>query len=263
MKDYYQILGVKRDAAADDIKRAYRRLASQHHPDKGGDKARFQEIQEAYNVLSDQEQRQQYDNPGMRQFHSAFSGQPNFNLNDIFSMFGTRFHNDPELERRRGIRLALWITLQDVDSGGPRIIAINTGRGADQVEITIPQGIEDGDSVRYSRIGPGGSDVVVQFRVQPDATWTRHGSNLSLTIQVPIWDLITGCKPAVTTLSGRTVEITVPAMSQPGTVLRVRGHGLPVKASSTRGDLMVKLQARLPDRISGELLDLIERERGQ
>lgn len=261
MKDHYSTLGISRDATADDIKLAYRRLANQHHPDKGGDKTCFQEIQQAYSVLSDTTQRQAYDNP-RPEIHMNFSGDPQFNLNDIFGMFGTRFHQDPD-RSRRNLRVSLWITLADVAVGGTRIISVTNSMSSEQVEITIPAGIEDGDSVRYTRAGPGSADLVVQFRVRPDPIWTRSGADVTATIAVTVWDLITGTQRNLTTIAGAEVEVTVPAMTQPGTVLRVRTHGLPMKGTATRGDMMVRVQARLPETVSTELRELIERERRQ
>lgn len=259
MTDYYSILGVPRTATDEDIKRAYRRLASQHHPDKGGDKARFQEIQQAYSVLSDTAQRQQYDNPGVY----INTGGPHFNFHDIFDMFGTRFQNDSRANRVPTIRVQLWISLQDVALGGTRVIGLNGLQGDATVEIRLPQGLEDGDSVRYPGLAPNHADLVVIFRIKPDPTWRRHGNDVMIERRVNVWDLILGSSLVVDTLSGKSIEIKIPAGTQSGTVLKVKNHGLPKKNSSMMGDLMVTVQAQLPEQISETLLEHIRQEQSR
>lgn len=267
MTDYYATLGVSRTATASDIKQAFRRLASQHHPDKGGDTKKFQEIQAAYAVLGDEQKRAEYDNP-RAQMHGGFGGGgPNFNFDDIFSMFGARFgpegfHHHPQSQQRH-TRLQLWISLEDAAQGGPRMISVASPQGQNTVEIVIPAGIEDGDNVRYGGIGPGRSDIMVLFRIRPHERWQRHGRDIYTEISVSIWDLILGTDLTMTTLSGNTVEVTIPANTQPGTQLRVRGYGMPVKQSTERGDMMLRIQARLAPNISEELKEHIRRERDQ
>jgi len=256
MKDYYSILGVPRTATADEIKQSYRKLAGQHHPDRGGDTARFQELQEAYSVLGDADRRQQYDNPGMR--ININSGMPNFNFDEIFEMFGARFSRGPDM-RARTMRVQLWITLQDVMQGGPRVV--NLG-GNNNVEISVPAGIQDGDSVRYSGLGPNNSDLVVIFRVRPDAHWARDGNNLVTDIEVDFWDLILGTDTTVTLPDQRRVQVQVPPDTQPGVVLRVRGLGIPAR-NSPPGDLMCRVQARLPSDITPELREHLRQHRSR
>jgi curved DNA-binding protein len=257
--DYYSILGVPRTATDDEIKQAYRRLASQHHPDKGGDTQRFQEIQQAYATLSDPQQRQAYDNP--RPNINIDFGDGGFNFADIMSVFAqSRFGAHP---RRNHLRLSLWIELEDVARGGPRTISLGTPEGTRMIEINIPRGIDDGDNVQYPGLGPNGSDIVINFRVRPRPGWQRNGSQIMTEITVSIWDLLIGGTCTVTDLNGDAVSITVPANTQPDTMLRVRGHGVPEKNSTRRGDLIVKLKARLPASVSTELREHISREHGQ
>lgn len=262
MPDYYSILGVARTATADEIKRAYRRLASQHHPDKGGDTKKFQEIQTAYDVLGDAQKRKDYDNPQTQfNFHHN-RGQPNFNFNEIFEMFGARFsHNHPQTAPT--VRIQLWISLDDVVKGGPRTVSLATGMGQTAAEITIPKGIEDGDSIRYNGIGPGRSDIVVTFRIIPDSKWERRGVDIYTEYQVSFWDLILGTDIMVSVLGGNAVKIFVPAKTQPGTLLRVKSHGLPHKNSNSMGDLYVRIQARLPDNIPDSIIEEIKSIKGQ
>ena len=258
MKDHYQTLGVERRATDEEIKRAYRRLASQHHPDKGGNKEHFQEIQQAYAVLSDPVQKQQYDNPGIR---INMGANPHFDFDSIFDMFGARFGD--VRNRNTAARIQLWISLADVAQGGPRTIAVSSPSGQHNIEITVPPGLQDGESVRYPRLAPGGVDLVVLFRVRPEPGWQRQDHDVIQDITLEIWDLILGRDIMTTTLSGREIKVAVPPRSQPGSLLRIRGHGLPHRNSSAQGDLFIRLLARLPKDITPDLLEHIQRERGQ
>lgn len=254
MTDYYAALGVPRTATADDIKRAFRRLASQHHPDKGGDTQKFQAIQQAYATLSDEQKRAEYDNP--RPQFSGFQGHPGgVNINDIFNMFGHGFAQQPR--QRSHVRMSLTITLNDVATGGKRTVSLGTAQGISAVEIEIPIGINDGDNVHYEGIGPGGADLVVQYRVQPDRTWQRQDLNLITDIRVSIWDIILGTELHITTITGSVLSANIPARSQPGVTLRLRGRGLTNRAGTT-GDILVRVQAFVPESISPELLEAIQ-----
>lgn len=254
MKDFYKILGVERTATADEIKRAYRRLASQHHPDKGGDTTRFQEIEEAHRILSDPGSRQAYDNPSP--FRTRPDGgwqeaQGGFNFDDIFQMFGARFHGGAP-QAHSHTRVNLWITLRDVVVGGPRVISLGTRSGNNEVEIHIPPGVNDGDSVRYPGLGPGKSDLVVTFRVRPDGRWQRQGPNLVTDVALDFWQLIAGTDVPMTLLDGSQVVVTVPPRSRPETLLRIKNRGLPT-AQGSKGDVLVRLRAIMPDHIPDDL----------
>ncbi len=261
MKNYYHILGVTQQATADEIKRAYRKLASQHHPDKGGDTARFQEIQEAYAVLSDLEKRQQYDNP-MPQFSQG--GSP-FDFDAIFNIFGA----DLRGQRRQSPRLSIWITLADVITGGPRTMSIQTGAGVNQIEIDIPVGIRDNDNIRYPGLGPGGQDLVVNYRIKPDPKWQNDGTNIITDVVVDIWDLILGSELTITDPLGKELNVRIPPETQPQAILRARGRGLPPRKlngdwpNATAGDLLIKLHAKIKSPIDPNILDAIRKSRGQ
>jgi molecular chaperone DnaJ len=246
---------VPRTATADDIKKAFRRLASQHHPDRGGDTQKFQTIQEAYATLGDEQKRAEYNNP-RPQFggFSGFHGHPGgVNINDIFGqMFGHGFAQ----QRRSHVRMTLWITLLDVATGGRRTVSLGTQSGVSAVEIDIPLGINDGDNVQYEGIGPGGSDLVVNFRVSPDRNWRRDGLNLTMEVRLDIWSLILGGNLTIDTLAGRTLTVTVPERTQPGTSLRLRDQGLRDRAGHV-GDILVLVQAQIPTNIAPEILDAI------
>jgi curved DNA-binding protein len=256
MPDYYATLGVPRTAAADEIKRAFRKLASQHHPDKGGDTAKFQAIQAAYDTLGDADKRAAYDNPAPQ--FSGFPGGAQFNsMHDIFSMFGQGF---PGQQRRNHVRMSLWVTLRDVASGGRRPVSINTGQGQSTVEIEIPLGLNDNDSIQYTGLAPGGQDLVITFRIQPDSVWQRSALNLATEQTVSIWDLILGGDLVVRSITGESLTVTIPVNTQPGTVLRLRAQGLRDQ-QGRRGDLHVKLAARIPQPVPPELITAIQQHR--
>ena len=257
MTDHYAALGVARTATADQIKQAFRKLASTHHPDKGGDTKKFQEIQAAYAVLGDAQKRADYDNP-----RPQFGGQPGpgpggqFDFNEIFNMFGARFQQP---QRSSHSRMTLWIRIQDVAAPGPRVISIGTQTGTHNVEINIPTGIEDGDNVQFSGIGPDGLDLVITFRIHPDRAWQRNGSTVITDAAVVVWKLIAGGTITMLDIRGNKIEITVPPGTQPGSLLRARGRGLPDR-SGQLGDMLIRVSARIPSKISPELMAAIQQE---
>jgi curved DNA-binding protein len=265
MTDYYKTLGVDRQATPDAIKRAYRQKASLYHPDKeGGSKVKFQEVEEAYRTLSDPAKRQQYDNPSP--FNGGggfgpFAQNAGFDIDSIFSMFGTRFHGGgPQFQRRA--QMSLWITLEDSARGGRRVVSVGTQQGTQTVEIEIPLGIDDGDSVQYPAIGPGGMDLIITYRIHPNPKYQRQGSNIVLDQPVSIWDLVLGGNIEIRDVLNNKLDLYVPARCQPGTLLRLKGRGMPVRGG-VAGDLLVRVQARIPDHIDLDLVDLIEKKRNQ
>lgn len=261
MTDHYATLGVAKTATPDEIKRAYRKLASQHHPDKGGDTARFQAIQAAYEVLSDDAKRAAYDRP-QPQF-SGFGDGVHVNIHDIFgSMFGggNPFFGQGfrQQARPQHVRISLWINLTDVAQGGRRTVAIGTQQGNQTVEIDIPRGVEDGDNVLYQGLAPNGQDLVVQYRVQPQQGWRRDGLTLHTESIASIWTLVLGGTVEVRAITGESLVVSVPPRCQPGTVLRLRQKGLQNQQGQI-GDLMVRLQAQIPATIEPDITEAIAR----
>lgn len=263
MKDYYRILGVTKQATANEIKQSYRRLASQYHPDKGGDTARFQEIQEAYAVLGDEQKRREYDNPRPQTHFNFGAGMPGgMNLDDIFNMFGAGMR-----QSQMNPRIQLWITLEDVARGGPRPISLQIGDQAATISIDIPPGISDGDTIRYPRLSPNGQDLIVVYRIKPDGRWQREGRDVTTEKQVSILDLILGTEIPIDDLAGATLMLKIPPGTQPGSLLRMRGRGLPAstlpgRAGGQAGDLLVRVQGYIPTELSNDLVDAIRRARG-
>ena len=254
MTNHYAALGVDKTATADQIKQAFRKLASTHHPDKGGDTKKFQEIQSAYAVLGDAQKRADYDNP-----RPQFSGFPGGGMNDIFSQMFGQMHGAQQA-RRSHVRMSLWITLLDVVRGGRRPISVGTATGTSTVEIDIPLGINDGDNVQYQGVAPGGQDLVIQFRVQPHAEFQREGLTLHTTHKISVWDLILGGDAEIRTIDNSLLVITIPPGCQPGMVLRLQQKGIQDR-NGQKGDLMVHVQAQIPATIAPELLAAIEQYR--
>lgn len=255
MTDHYATLGVARTATADEIKRAYRKLASQHHPDKGGDKNKFQEVEQAYRILSDPQQREQYDNP-----QSHFGGfqfnQGGFDFDSIFDIFGARFGQQQQ-RRPNYARMTLWVSLYDAATGGRRTVSVGTHTGTSTVEIDIPLGIEDGQGVQYQGLAPGGGDLIIQFRIHPNHNWQRNGQHLITEQTVSIWDLILGKEIEITDIRNDRFLLNIPERTQPGTVLRMRGRGMPDR-NGTRGDLLIRVNAQIPANIPNEIIQAIE-----
>jgi DnaJ-class molecular chaperone len=257
MTDHYAALGVAKTATQDEIKQAFRRMASKHHPDKGGDTARFQEVQAAYDTLGDATKRAEYDNPKPQFGNFQGFSTSGVNIHDIFGqMFGAA---GPRAARGH-VRLTLWIQLHDCATGGKRTVTLGTHNGTSAVEIEIPMGIDDGDAVQYQGIGPGGADLVVTFRVHPDPNWERQGINLICTRKISIWDLVLGGDLPVKDLLNNDLITTIPANTQPGTLLRLRGRGLKHRNGQI-GDIFVRTAAILPTHISPDLIEAIQKYR--
>lgn len=263
MIDYYQTLGVQRNASDDEIKRAYRRAAMKHHPDRGGDQVEFQKIQEAYATLGDPQKRQQYDNPHphirVNVNGHPFQGGAPFDFDSIFEMFGARMGSRQQAQRQQ--RISIWISLDIAVAGGPRTISVGTPQGNIALEINIPPGIQDNENVRYPGLAPGGQDLIVNFRVHPHPRWHRDGLDLWCEYPADFWQLITGGTITVHDVLGRELQMTVPPRCRPGTVLRARGRGI-ARDGHTTGDLMVRMQATMPEEIPGEILEILEKIQG-
>lgn len=285
MRDYYEILGVDRGATPDEIKKAYRKLAVQYHPDKNpGDKAaeeRFKEASNAYSVLSDPEKRRVYDTRGHAGVHGmGFEGYQNMddifshiNLDDLFGRgfggfggfgrfddafgdaFGQRRTTGPT--RGRDIRMNLNIPFADAVLGSKKEVNIEGKR----ITLTIPPGIQDGQTLRIrghgETLGIGTSgDLLVTVSVQSHPTLTREGADLLTDAKISITTAALGGSVRVQTLTG-DVDLKVPAGAQPGQQLRLRGQGA-ADASGRKGDLRVRLVVEIPKSLSRKQRNLLK-----
>lgn len=265
--DHYSVLGVTKTATPDEIKKAYRKLASQHHPDKGGDTAKFQQIQEAYAVLSDPEKKAQYDNPQPQGFPNGFNVNmnmgPGMNLNDLFGqMFNNPNHPfGQQRNQRQVMRTQLRISLLDAYNGGSQILKLNTHQGQKVLDIEIPKGVHSGQQVRLDNVFPGAT-LLVEFVIMPHLTYEREGDNLYSNHSINVLDLIVGTKFDFMTISNRVLSVNVPPKTQPFMQLKLTGQGMPIPNTGHYGDQLILLKPYIPDNISQDIVDSILRNRG-
>ena len=270
---HYVTLGVTETATADEIKRAYRKLASQHHPDRGGDTATFQNIQSAYDILSDDNKRQQYDlersghAPGV-QFH-WHGGHPD--INTIFQQFGfggdpfAQFRQQQQQQRRnRDLRIELLISLAETLTEQTRVVSVQTTNGhRETVEVRIPTGVTSGTNIKYSGLGdnmfnniPRG-DLLVQIQVQPDPNFSINNIDLHTQVRVNCLLAITGGTATVTGIDDRSFILTIPPGTQPGVKFRFAHQGLYQMNSTQRGDLYVELLVSIPQNFDPTKLEIV------
>lgn len=260
--DHYQTLGVAKSATPDEIKKAYRKLASQHHPDKGGDTAMFQKVEEAYRILSDPKKRQEYDNPRPMQWEDF--GQPGgfgFNINgvDFGDLFGQMFNQGvhrPQHSRNPVFRTAINVSLIDAYKGSSHQLKLQTQNGPKFIDLEVPKGIKNGDQIRYDNILDNAT-LIVEYRILPDLKFERRGSDLYANHSISVLDLIVGASFNFTTISGKILEVTVKPKTQPHMQLKIKGEGMPVHGSSLYGDQIILLNPYIPDNIDASITESI------
>ncbi|MDD5016714.1 MAG: J domain-containing protein [Eubacteriales bacterium] len=295
-KDYYSILGVDKSASQEDIKKAYRKLAKEFHPDKNkGDKKaedKFKEIGEAYEVLGDAEKRSKYDNFGSEtQFRNGYDFDPSqygYNGNvqyeyreaadhsDFFNMFfGGGFDMEDLFGSTRSssrahlvydgehIEAEIEITPEEGAAGLEKRIALQTQRGTKIFTFKIPKGVRDGEKIRLKGQGHPGSgggrsgDLRLIVRFVKSTRYAPEGNDLVTTADVYPWDAALGGKVPVETLDGR-IAVSIPAGVQSGSKIRVAGKGYPVR-SGKRGDLYIRVRIVNPARLTSEQKKLYEK----
>lgn len=268
MTDHYATLGVNKNANQDEIKKAFRKLASQHHPDKGGDTKKFQEIQAAYDVLSDPAKRAQYDSP-QPQFQQ-FGGMPP-GFEDLFSAFGGmgspfgdifgRHQQRPQ--RNRNLSLQTQITLEDAFKGKDLTLSVTLPSGREQIcEIKIPKGIQDGVTLRLASMGddsfpnlPRG-DIHLTIHVLPHQVFQRQGDDLVRSLEVNALDAILGKVYTIETIDKRILEINIKPGTQPGTILAAHGYGMPnINDNRFVGRMLIQVNVKIPTDLSEEKLN--------
>jgi curved DNA-binding protein len=264
MSDHYQTLGVDRNASPDEIKKAYRKMAAIHHPDKGGDTATFQKVQEAYDNLSNPEKKAQYDNPNPFGQHGGspfgFQFSHGGSVNDIFAqMFGGGNHNffGHGFQRQNVFRTIVWVTLEQVCSGGEQLLSIQLPSGkVEAIKIDIPVGVDNGTQLKYENIVPD-AILIAEFRVQPNPKFERNGPDLISTVDISVLDLILGTTLKFTTIKGKELEVDVPERTQPGTMLKVKGEGIPYNLGA--GDQYLLLKPFIPANIDASVVNSIRK----
>jgi len=273
-QDPYQELGVSRQASADEIRKAFRKLAKQLHPDKNpGNKAaeeRFKRVSAAFDLLEDAEKRKKYDRGEIdadgRETMRGFAGGgfeggrggaqfEDIDLSDILGeMFAGRggaqrggfsgFGGGPQ--RGSDVRARLEIDLEDAIRGGRKRIAFSDGR---TIDVTIPKGAAEGQALRLKGQGSpgraGAGDALIELAIRPHPTFRREGDNLVMDLPVSVPDAVLGAKIEAPTPDG-PVTLTVPKGSNSGSTLRLKGRGMP-GARGGRGDLLARLMVMLPE----------------
>ncbi len=305
-KNYYDILEVSEDASQEDIKKAFRKLAKQYHPDRNKGKpeaeAKFKEISEANETLSDPKKRQEYDQ--LRKygaFTGAGAGGPGFDFSemfrqgaggrggfqtfrfggegmdgfeDIISQFfgggaGGFGRTDPFSQRRGGRRrrvqkgpdLMATVDVTFLESVEGTKKTLNIQQTGKKLSVKIPAGIENGGKIRLAGQGlPGmngvpNGDLIITVRVMPDQNFKRQGNDIYTNVNISFKDAILGCQAEVKTLT-KTIKMTIPPGTQPGTKLRLKGQGLSVDGK--QGDQYVVVNVDIPKDITDEQRKLLE-----
>ncbi len=267
--NYYETLGVAKTASPEEIKRAYRKLASQHHPDKGGDTAKFQQIEEAYRILSDPQKRAEYDNPapqmGPGGFHFNFG---NGDLGDIFAQFGFGGPGSPFGRPQRknpDIRSEIVLGLQDTLVDQNKTLSIRTSNGERQsIDIRIPRGVTSGTTIKYPGLGdsimpnlPRG-DFYLTVNVARHPSYHVAGLDLVTGLTIDCFQAILGSEQTVVGLDGKVFTIRTPAGCQHGTKLKISGEGLYAFQQDVKGNLLVQVNVSIPTNLSDSQLDLIK-----
>ena len=286
-RDYYEVLGVSKNASDDEIKKAYRKLAVKYHPDKNpGDKeaeAKFKEINEAHDVLSDKQKRARYDQFGHAGVGGA-GGNPfagggnpfgggNFNFNGqtfnfdfggggLDDILGNIFGFGGGTRRpRRGAdyQTSLTLTFEEAIFGTTKKVSAN----GEELKIKVPAGIDDGMSIRIrGKGGPapeGGTekgDLYVRVRVKPHKNLTREGAIILSEERISMVDAALGCEIDVETVDGK-ITMKVPAGTQSGTPFKLSGHGVPFRADGDRGPHIVTVIVETPKNLSRKQKELL------
>ena len=272
-KDYYGVLGVEASAGDAEIKTAYRRLARKYHPDvskEAGAEEKFKAVNEAYEALRDPAKRKAYDQlraggyrpgdqvrPPPGGFHRGPGGQADFDFDEIFagggagggfsdffeSMFGRGRGGAGGRGPQAGgdTRAKLAVPLESVYGGGSVRIAVN-GRTLD---VRVPKGVKPGQAIRLSRQGNGGGDLLLEIEYAAHPQFEVDGRNVIHVLPVAPWEAALGATISVPTLGG-PVELKIPADSESGRKLRLRGRGLPGAGNATAGDQIVELEILAP-----------------
>jgi len=263
MKDYYQVLGVDKSANDQDIKSAFRKLAMNHHPDRGGDIAKFQEIQEAYQVLSDPQKRAEYDNPQPQFYHQNAGGGTTFDFGgtpfeEIFGQghpFGDFFGFRRRSPINQNIQLQTSITLEDAFNGKEVLASLTLPSGREQtINIKIPAGIHNGTTLKLSGMGddslPGipRGDILLTIQVQDHHKFKRQGDDLICDVEVTTIAAMLGTEVIVETIDQRQLQTEIPSGIQHDSLLSLVGQGMPnFNDPSRRGRLLIRIKLTVPE----------------
>lgn len=264
MNDYYKTLGVAENASPDEIQKAYRKLAMKHHPDRGGDQAKFKDISAAYDILGDGQKRAEYDqqrqfggnrhfhfhtgNGGFDQFADIFGGGSPFGGGPFADIFGR------QIRRNRDLNIQCQITLLDSYLGKQLEANYTLPSGRTQtVVINVPQGVSHGETIRYAGLGddsipnaPRGN-LNVTIIVMPDPNFRRQGDDLYTTVDISPIEAMIGCRKTVKTLTGTTLDLDLRPGIDQGAEFASQGNGFPnVNNPQFKGRFITVIQIRTP-----------------
>ncbi len=275
-KDFYKILGIAKDASEADIKKVYRKLARQYHPDSNpGDakaEAKFKEISEAFSVLSDKEQRKEYDAVramgGGARFTAGGPGAQGGGFEDVFSnLFGGGrgfpggFGGGFDFGPTPGADLTARTSIDFIDSIKGATIKLSL-QGMEPLNVKIPAGVLDGQKIKLrgkGRPSPNGGpsgDLIVTVRVKPHPVFIRDGANLRVTVPVTFTEAALGATIQVPTLGGEPVKLKIQPGTPNGRVLRIQGRG--VQAGNSMGDLLATVEVAVPSQLSEKAKKALE-----
>lgn len=294
-RDYYDVLGVSRSASADEIRKAYKKLARQHHPDANADDAnaeqKFAEITEAHEVLGDEEKRKKYDQFGhdwsrvpdgatggnpFQGFGGGGPGGAGFSFDDILGgMFGGGGGGSfggsrgprgrPQARKGEDLKTSVQVPFLVGVEGGEHELTVQTGGKAERLSFRIPPGMESGKSIRLAGQGHPGQhggpagDVLVTVNVSPHPYFRREGRNLILEAPISVTEAALGAKIEVPTLTEGSVLLSVPPGTSSGAKLRLRGKGVQNRKTGERGDQLVVIKVVVPKELSEEAEELFRR----
>ncbi len=295
-KDYYNVLGVGKNASDEELKRAYRKLAMKHHPDRNPNKKeaeeRFKEINEAYAVLSDKEKRKQYDTFGAEGFRQRFTQEDifrGFDFDEILSgLFGGRGKRESRYGGRGGfdfgdffggqspyqnmgrmpqkgedVLYELTISLEEAASGGEKRISYRKNGKVEEVSVRIPPGIVPGKKLRLAGKGMEGrnggppGDLYLKIAIKEHPTFSREGDDLVVEKEINFSEAVLGTTVEVPTLEGKK-RVRIPAGTQSHTKMRLKGLGIPHFQGEGRGDEYVKVIVRVPKKVTEKGKGLIQ-----
>ena len=259
--DHYSTLGIPRTASPEEIKKAYRKLAMEHHPDRGGDNVKFQELSVAYNILSDPDKKAAYDNP-----HPQFSGfnfGPNgFDFQDIFKAFNQQTNPFEAYARQQNqqqqmYRTRVTVSLVDAYNGTEQVLKLSTPQGLKVVNLKLPRGVRTGDNMRYDNVVDG-AILLIEFVVLSDLRFDRRDDDLYANLPISVLDLIVGTTIEFITMGKKTLEVKIKPGTQPYMQLKIPGEGMPARNGGV-GDQILLLKPFIPDNIDNDIVESIKR----
>jgi curved DNA-binding protein len=255
--DYYTVLGVDKNASPEQIKSAYKKLAMQHHPDRGGDTNKFSQINAAYDTLKDTNKRFKYD-------HQQNAPKNKFN---VHSRNMNEFFNESMRRRQRNNDIVLRVNIEliDVATGKDVFATYDLSNGLQQTaNVKLPPGLQSGDTLRFPGLGDNlnpslqRGDLYIKVRVLSHKKFTRENNHLKFSLKCSIFDLMLGKEFEIKGLLGNNIRLKVPAGTNPGQVLSLPGYGLPVANTNKVGNLYVTIDADTPKITDERLLKKVK-----